>query len=242
MKIAVYVDAEGEVARVSEPGVILLFERAAGTWGVRRTIRFGVGVEASLAALQASLTAAVAEFEDCRIFLSGDVRGVVNSLLQEAGIRTWQSHGPLFTQLETVARKEDERLVQDAAAARKERRRCRRRRHRLDGAAPGEAEVRPLPVGPPEVGHYHLDLNAVLTSEPDLNSWDILIPFLTGTPFRRLDLVCDHVPRWLSRAVRALHMVAEIGPATADHLLVVTIIPVSARESPGPPAQHATGP
>ena len=55
----------------------------------------------------------VAELGDCRLFLSKSVRGVVNSLLQEMGVRTWQSHGPLFTQLETIARKEDESAVKE---------------------------------------------------------------------------------------------------------------------------------
>lgn len=226
MKIAVYVDAEGEVARVTDRGAILLFGRGTGTWTVRKTIRFGISTDASLATIQAGLAAAVAAFEDCSVFLSKDVRGVVNSILQEMGIRTWQSNGPLFTQLETVARKEDERLVQEAAAARKERRRCRRRRHHLDGTAPNEADVRPTPVGAPELGHYRLDLVDALLGDPSLNSWDALIPFLTGTPFRRLDLVCDHLPRWLSRAMRALDMGAEVEPAgPGDPVVRVTIMP-----------------
>ena len=55
-----------------------------------------------------------------------------------------------------------------------------------------------------------LMLASLLRDDSSLNTWDVLIPFLTGTPFRRLDLVCDHVPRWLMRAMRALDMEAEI--------------------------------
>ncbi|EJW10896.1 AnfO protein, required for Mo- and V-independent nitrogenase [Rhodovulum sp. PH10] len=216
MKIAVHVDAEGEVAKISQPGAILVFAQSGATWTVHKTIRFAVGDARDLAAIHASLAAAVAEFEDCRVFLSRDVRGVVNSILQEMGIRTWQSHGSLFAQLDIVARRENERDQQEAAeqrAARKhERERGRHRRHHLDGVDSGAERTGPEPVGAPGSGHYRLDLVALLATAPDVNAWDILIPFLTGTPFRRLDVVCDEVPRWLARAVRALNMVAEVEP------------------------------
>ncbi|MCP9627983.1 Fe-only nitrogenase accessory protein AnfO [Rhodopseudomonas palustris] len=208
MKIAAYVDAEGEIARISDKGVILLFEQSGEVWKVRKTIRFGLRPDDGLAEIHASLAAMVPELEDCRLFLSKSVRGVVNSLLQEMGVQTWQSHGPLFTQLETIARKENERAQQAAKDARAERRRTRRRRHHLDGS--DLDDIRPVLVGDDDSGHFRLDLVRLLQDDPGLNSWDILIPFLAGTPFRQLDLVCDHIPRWFSRAMRALAMDAEI--------------------------------
>ncbi|UYO50389.1 Fe-only nitrogenase accessory protein AnfO [Rhodopseudomonas palustris] len=209
MKIAAYVNAEGEVAKVSDKGVILLFEQQGEVWKVRKTIRFAVRPDDGLAEIHASLAAMVPELEDCRLFLSRSVRGVVNSLLQEMGVQTWQSHGPLFTQLETIARKENERAQQSVKAARAERR-SRRRRHHQDGACNDLDDIKPVLVGDDDSGHFRLDLVRLLQDDPGLNSWDILIPFLTGTPFRQLDLVCDHIPRWFSRAMRALNMDAEI--------------------------------
>ncbi|UYO41054.1 Fe-only nitrogenase accessory protein AnfO [Rhodopseudomonas palustris] len=209
MKIAAYVNAEGEVAKVSDKGVILLFEQQGEVWKVRKTIRFAVRPDDGLAEIHASLAAMVPELEDCRLFLSRSVRGVVNSLLQELGVQTWQSHGPLFTQLETIARKENERAQQSVKAARAERR-SRRRRHHQDGARNDLDDIKPVLVGDDDSGHFRLDLVRLLQDDPGLNSWDILIPFLTGTPFRQLDLVCDHIPRWFSRAMRALNMDAEI--------------------------------
>lgn len=209
MKIAAYVNAEGEVAKVSDKGVILLFEQQGEVWKVRKTIRFAVRPDDGLAEIHASLAAVVPELEDCRLFLSRSVRGVVNSLLQEMGVQTWQSHGPLFTQLETIARKENERAQQSVKAARAERR-SRRRRHHQDGAGNDLDDIKPVLVGDDDSGHFRLDLVRLLQDDPGLNSWDILIPFLTGTPFRQLDLVCDHIPRWFSRAMRALNMDAEI--------------------------------
>ncbi|MFC0238859.1 Fe-only nitrogenase accessory protein AnfO [Rhodopseudomonas telluris] len=209
MKIAAYVDAEGEVAKISDKGVILLFERQGQVWKVRKSIRFAVRPEDGLAEIHASLAAMLPELEDCRLFLSRSVRGVVNSLLQEMGIQTWQSHGPLFAQLETIARKENERAQQSAKASRAERRALRRRHHQ-DGAGSALDNIKPVLVGDDDSGHFRLDLVRLLQDDPGLNSWDILIPFLTGTPFRQLDLVCDHIPRWFSRAMRALGMDAEI--------------------------------
>ncbi|QDL97161.1 Fe-only nitrogenase accessory protein AnfO [Rhodopseudomonas palustris] len=209
MKIAAYVDAEGEITKVSDKGVILLFEQHGEVWKVRKTIRFAVRPDDGLAQIHASLAAMVPELEDCRLFLSRSVRGVVNSLLQEMGVQTWQSHGPLFAQLETIARKENERAQQSTKASRAERR-SRRRRHRQGGADSDLDEIKPVLIGDDDSGHFRLDLVRLLQDDPGLNSWDILIPFLTGTPFRQLDLVCDHIPRWFSRAMRALDMDAEI--------------------------------
>ena len=114
MKIAVYVDAEGEITTLSKQGVILLFEQHGDVWRVRKTIRFAVKPDDGLTQIHASLAAVVAELEDCRLFVSKSLRGVVNALLQEMGVQTWQSHGPLFAQLETIARKENERAQQSA--------------------------------------------------------------------------------------------------------------------------------
>ncbi|NEW89625.1 Fe-only nitrogenase accessory protein AnfO [Rhodopseudomonas sp. WA056] len=209
MKIAAYVDAEGEIAKVSDKGVILLFEQQGEVWKVRKTIRFAVRPDDGLAQIHASLAAMVPELDDCRLFLSRSVRGVVNSLLQEMGVQTWQSHGPLFAQLDTIARKENERAQQSTKASRAERR-SRRRRHRQGGADSDLDEIKPVLIGDDDSGHFRLDLVRLLRDDPGLNSWDILIPFLTGTPFRQLDLVCDHIPRWFPRAMRALDMDAEI--------------------------------
>lgn len=224
LKIAVYVDLQGAVARVSDQGTLLVFEQNGSDWRIDKSIPLALGDLSNLTDLQRSIAAAVTALDGCRVFLSKELRGVVNSLLQEMGVRTWQSHGPLLVQLEKVARKESERAQEQAKATRAEQRRCRRRRHHQDGTGADLSDIKPTPVGSADSGHFRLDLAAQLAADADLNSWDILIPFLSGTPFRRLELVCDHTPRWLARALRALAMEAEI-IERPGHGITATITP-----------------
>ncbi|MQY52353.1 Fe-only nitrogenase accessory protein AnfO [Rhodocyclus tenuis] len=206
MKIAAYVDDSGAVARLHDPGRLCLYERtdqpatddaapppaAPGGWQLRKEIALHVDLHGRLAELKAALHAAASELDDCTNFLSGDARGVCCSILQEEfGVQTWTSEGPLLAQLDAVARK------LHAAAANK--------KFALV-TVNARATPAPLRIGAPQEGRFWIDLGEALKDASQATSRQILIPFLERGGFNTLEIVCDHVPKWMSWELERLDM------------------------------------
>jgi len=72
-------------------------------------------------------------------------------------------------------------------------------------------------VGAPEDDVWHFDLAAVLATDSNLSSFDMLLPILQRGGFRRMEVLCDHLPRWVAPMLRGLGLrvqVDEIEPVS----------------------------
>lgn len=216
MKIAAYVDDEARVASVYGAGRLLLFDNEQGPWAAVKEIDFTIRPDMGLADVKAAVREAAAQMEGSSAFLSTEVRGLVHSILQEKfGLHIWKSEGSLGDQLDVVAAREAElAAAPPPPPIRLESMGCgcqggwgggpRLKRTRSPDetvSCPGMEEV--------GAGHYRIDLTAVLESSPGLNSRTVLVPVLEGSRFTRLEIICDHVPRWFARAMEELDLRAE---------------------------------
>lgn len=225
MKIAVYVDDSEKLASFYEKGTVRIYDNASGSWQAGHVIPFEIKLDMTLAEVKRRLKAVGGQLGDCRSFLSGEVRGLLYSVLQEEmGIHTWKSEGSLHEQLDFVVLKEQALAIQqekDAAEL------------ALAPPAPvfsgggcggggrggiyGPAKPAWVPVQRIKDGHYRIDLAEAMRKYPNLNSRQALIPFLEGTPFQKLEILCDHIPRWFSRKLDELNLMVEVespnGPA-----------------------------
>jgi Fe-only nitrogenase accessory protein AnfO len=110
MKIATYVNEKEEVIGFGEPGSIYLYDQVPGGWEGEKITSLALGGAATLSEIRASLRAVASLLEGCTAFLVGETRGLYNVYLEDLGFHTWKSEGALVDQLESVARREDERL------------------------------------------------------------------------------------------------------------------------------------
>lgn len=225
MKIATYVDAGGEIVNVYEKGFVRVYDNASGAWRLIKEIPFSVGMEMTLAEVKTILRDVVDQLDDCRTFLSGEVRGLIYSLLQEEnGFRVWKSRGTPEAQLDQIARQDAELAVQREKEA-AERAFAALFSSPSGGCGGGEggASLRPRPkealravqsmtetVGD---GHIRINLSDILARYKNANSMDVLIPLMEGAAFEKLEILCDHIPRWFTRKLLDLGLQAEI-----DHL------------------------
>ncbi|PKU24704.1 Fe-only nitrogenase accessory protein AnfO [Telmatospirillum siberiense] len=225
MKIATYVDEEGTLSSLYEPGHVRVYDNAAGAWEARKKIPFEVGPDMTLSEVKSALGDVVDRLEDCRVLVSGEVRGLVYSLLQEEmGFHIWKAQGPDREQLDIVAGREadliarrEQAAVEEASAANCAQGCC--------GKKGGGGRSPCGPAAAPSLervgnGHYRIDLAQVLESDPNLNSRQVLIPVMQETEFETLEILCDHVPRWFSRALVEMNMRAEFD-ASAQGLKVL---------------------
>ena len=223
MKIATYVDEGGNIVNAYEHGRILLHDDSSGTWQVVREIPFAVNLDMTLSEVKATIRAAVAQLDDCRTFLSGEVRGLIYSLLQEEnGFRVWKVQGPAGEQLDVIARR-------DADLARQREKEAAERAFAAAFSSPTggcgcgggggrkrSAEAARAVRSMAEAlgdGHYRINLADILARYRDANSMDVLVPLMEGTRFDSLEILCDHLPRWFDAKLRELNMEADIQPS-----------------------------
>jgi len=242
MKIAAYIDETGSVSSFDRAGSVCLFGRDESGWVEQDRIGIDFVDQPALAPRKAVLRDVAARLGTCRVLLLGQVTGILPAILQEElGFRIWRSEGGLSEQLDSVAAREAEAAEKAAQAALSPpipvpiaplslgggcgggggspRRR--------GGPAPAadilaQAKTALDIVGHPDESRFRLDLAACLASGSGLNSREILIPILIGPPFRSLEILCDHPPRWLTETLAGLGMIATIDSLDAGVRVTVT--------------------
>ena len=215
MRIAAFVGDGGEVADFYEKGRLCLFERAPDRWEKVGEVSLSLDREMGLSEMKASLRAAVGRLGGCQVFLARELRGVLRVFLEERGFRVWKSEGALGDQLESVALREAEAAGAEAAAR---------------GAVPA-----PLLAGAPGEGRYRIDLVELLRAGSCHVSRDVLMPFFETVSFGRLEIFCEHVPRWFAGELPELGLVGESEtPDAARGGLAVVVIPESGARSRPP--------
>lgn len=241
MKIAAYIDETGSVSSFDRAGSVRLFGREDSGWVEQDRIGIDFVDQPALAARKAVLRDLAARLGDCRVLLLGQVTGILPAILQgELGFRLWRSEGDLTDQLDNVAAREAEAAAEAAKAALSppipvptapfpHAGGCggggspRRR----GGPAPtadilAQAKTALEIVGHPDESRFRLDLATCLATGGGLNSRDILIPILAGPPFRSLEVLCDHPPRWLAETVAGLGLIATIESLDAGVRVTIT--------------------
>ncbi|MDR3435086.1 Fe-only nitrogenase accessory protein AnfO [Telmatospirillum sp.] len=225
MKIAAYVTEDGRLTTLYERGLVRIYGNGAGPWIASKEIPFEVRPGMTLAEVKSTLRDVVDQLEDCRVLVSAEVKGLIYSLLQEEmGFHIWKSQGPVLEQLDAVAGleadllfRQEQAAVDTAAEANCSQGCCGERGGGRRSTCGPATEPRLERIGS---GHYRIDLAGVLQSDPNLNSRQVLIPVMKETAFETLEILCDHVPRWFSRALVEMNLRAEFD-ASAQGLKVL---------------------
>jgi Fe-only nitrogenase accessory protein AnfO len=211
MKIAAIVNEEGQVVNSYVKSQLYVYEQGPGGWLLKKQIFVDVRETMGLAEVKSYLEYIFRQLEGCEIVLLRELRGLLYVLLQEMRFRIWKSEGDIVEQMDQVARRETETR---------------------------QAVAKPIPapqlVGRPTDGCYRINLAEVMKNNPSLNSRQILIPFLEQGGFQELEIICDHIPRWVSQECARLDLHAEPGEvqASAPGMKAVILSPAMKTSEP----------
>lgn len=216
MKIAAFLDTQGRPTSLYRSGSLHVFDEPADgedrRWRPCGQHAFGINESMSLDEVKGAVAGLVdAIGEDCRVLLSGGIRGLPYSVLQEwHGFRTWKSDGPLERQLDFVREREQEARAQ------------KKYELVLLGNQPVPAPMLTAGGAP---GHYWIDLRAALDHPSNPTSRNVLIPFLQASRFVKLEVLCGHLPKWMAWEFERMDYAAETEPidASGDGGLRVTV-------------------
>jgi Fe-only nitrogenase accessory protein AnfO len=175
MKIAVFLNEQGLIAALTEPGAVVLYTRENQHWQVCRQIPFTLAGTASLADIRQHTLAMLALMPECRHFVAREIHGALLAWFDGSGLTMWQSAGTPEAALNIIAQQlpappEPVALLPQAFV-----------------------HAGPLP------GEFHVDLIAALRCGGSHTSKQLLVPLMQQESFTRLEIRCDHVPKWFDR-------------------------------------------
>jgi Fe-only nitrogenase accessory protein AnfO len=228
MKIATFVNDNGDVAGFYEKGRLCRYEQVSGEWKITREVVLDINEEMGLLETKDIFFKAMSQLEDCKVFIVKKFKGLFHALLmEELGFHTWKSEGTMREQLDNVVQLEKEYVVEleKQALANVGKPSVRTSGH--GGCGGGCSSSRrtagtgqdsglctadiplPVPIGDREEGHYLIHLAEILQDNAALNSWQVLVPTLEGKAFKKLEIICDHIPKWFNNELRNLKLTAE---------------------------------
>lgn len=209
MRIATYLDAEGKVGNFLGTGSICVYEKQNDRWEKSSATPLVIGDNLSLTEMKQLLGEAVHPITQCQVFLVREMRGIFRVFLEDWGFHVWKSSGTLEQQLEQA-------FEQEQSEAQK------------------EPDVLPKPTGDEQSGQYHINLIELMEKSVPHVSREILLPFFDTVAFTRLEIISDHVPRWLPFELDDLGMRIESQtPNPKGEGLQIVVVPAcNARSCP----------
>lgn len=211
MKIAAFVNPGGEVVDFFEEGAICIFEKAVESWEKIHEVPLRLKEEMGLGEVKSSLSTSISEVKDCDIFLLRNLRGGIKAMLEDHGFRVWKSQGKLTDQLESVALRVQESVVVEE-----------------------DPMPSPVPTGDVREACYRINLVELLEGGAPHVSRDVLMPFFELISFQRLEIVCQHTPKWFAMEFASLGLRVEstTPDPSGDNLLVIVVPVCGARSCP----------
>ena len=141
----------------------------------------------------------IQNLDDCRVFVAAEIRGIPFAILDSEGFSIWKLEGEPVELYDYIKKTIEQRLSDKNNLMSSESSSCTSCGDGNEGCSEIISENMPQPDVTGNDGEFTIDLKKILESDPSLNSREILIPFLQTASFKKLKIICDHIPKWLSR-------------------------------------------
>jgi len=205
MKIAVFLRESREILPFYSFGVVEIYSDEGGYWECINEIPFDMERQYDLPDTQKRISLLTLEFEDCNLLVVDNIKGLPKALLQEKGIGIWKFSGIFLPELLDFVSKELKKTLRAQAQVKK--------------------VVRPILVGDKRDAEYEINLAQELKNDRSSNSLDILIPFIKETNFKKLNITCEHLPKWFDRAMESFELKSFVDQ-DKEGLLYVIVSPI----------------
>jgi Fe-only nitrogenase accessory protein AnfO len=192
LKIAALLNQAGETADLQEEGSIYIFERnCKDEWLSEIKLDFTPVKLGSMEELRSHIGAISRRLGDCKVLAAKTSIGFCRVAFESFGVALWALEGSPRSFIGAI----------EAFYAKQTK----------ESAVMTEANQPPAFITPVagKAGHYAADLRNVMAHKAGLNSKEILLPFFKSASFTRLELDCDHIPRWFDQELPALNLRAD---------------------------------
>lgn len=215
MKIAALLDESGRASSPQAGGTIYVYQREADNWVASRRTQFAAGEFTTMSDLRNHLTEVAEWLDDCKVLAGRAANGYYRVAFGSLGVALWAVRGRPEDFVEQI-----EQYYRRAAALAAQ-----------EQQPEPSATIEPIPE---RAGHYRVDLRGVMGVAGAHSSRRVLLPFLQSASFSRLEITCDHVPRWFATELPQLDLGAtEESQAGFTRVHVYPIGPTQRRAGTG---------
>ena len=174
-EIAVFLGLDGSSASLDEPGRVVVFRRAQGSWQVNREKELSMCQAKGMRELRMKMAEMLQLMDGCRIFVARSASGIPFFELEKAGCSVWEYQGHPSGFLERVWDKEEkDKAIEKTPAS---------------PGIPAPEEKTP--------GNFYISLVDVQRNDAEVSSKQILQRFIRQGRFRTLEISCSHIPPWI---------------------------------------------
>lgn len=179
-KIGVLLGKDNETISFAEVGRINIFLKEEGRWQVVQETLFTIDGSMGLRKVREHMIEIAKSLGDCKIIIGKKVEGIAYNVFESFGFSIWEFEGPAQNFLDYVIEKEDEIQKEQIQSPQSYK----------------EGYIEKL-----NEDYYQIDLEEAQLANRNLSSKQILIPVLQNYPFKRLDIICSHIPPWIEKQI-----------------------------------------
>ncbi|WP_069998311.1 Fe-only nitrogenase accessory protein AnfO [Cellulosilyticum sp. I15G10I2] len=187
-KIAVLMGEGDETIAFSESGVIKVFLKKGGEWQIIQEIDLSINLCMSISSVRKKIIEIASVLDDCKIIVGRKVDGIAYNVFEAMAFSIWEFEGLPQNFLDYILEKEYE--IQET----------NKQQSQL---------VKPPYIEQLDDGYYKIDLEQVQTISPGISSKQVIMPVLEKQVFRRLDIICTHIPPWLENQIQKYQLKME---------------------------------
>lgn len=199
-KVAVIANDSGETTFVQQFGKIIIYEKHEEQWISKREIEYTVDIFKGTKGIRESLQEIVKYLGDCRVIVGSEVSGVFYNILDMENFKIWEFNGNIEDFFDYIIANSNEQI---------------------DICNTENNEVSE-PIGTGEEGCYYLDLIKLQVNKASVSSKQALLPFLKVGNFKKLSVVCKHVPPWLEGTIRSMKMKMDIEKKQKEYEVTIS--------------------
>jgi Fe-only nitrogenase accessory protein AnfO len=177
LKIAVVENDNRHTGSIFEPGFISTYEENGGEWKVLNRFENKVCNAKGMAAVRMAVADIVKQLGDVKIIVAGEIPGIASGTFQAAGFDIFLVENSVVEVLDSI-KKEMLEVIE-------ERQKEPNKFDIMEYLEPGENK-----------GDFSINIEEIMFKNPELTSKKILIPYLKNGEFKRLDVICSHIPKW----------------------------------------------
>jgi len=185
LKISVVESNNQKTSSIFEPGFNAIYEEEGGEWKVLNRFDNKVCNAKDIAMVRMAVADTIKQLDNVKIVVASEIPGIAFGIFEVAGFEIFLVEKNRFDALDSVKKEMGEIIEKQQEKTSKF--------DIMQFLEPGTNK-----------GDFCLNMEKILSKNPQLTSKKILLPYLKNGEFNRLDVICSHIPKWFTTNLRVL--------------------------------------
>ncbi len=185
MKISVVESNNQKTSSIFDPGFIATYEENGGEWKVLNRFENKVCNAKSIAAVRMAVEDTIKQLDNVKIVIASKIPGIAFGIFEVAGFEIFLIEKNGFDVLDSV-KKEMVEIIEKQQEK------------------PSKFDIMQFLEPGMNKGDFCINMEEILSKNPQLTSKKILLPYLNNGEFNRLDVICSHIPKWFTKDLSVL--------------------------------------